>query len=94
MREEVVAIALEIVANEGVVVAVRDETDSLGQDRILNFNLFESDWTLLARDLGKAGDLVDQFALSHASQRKCVFGSEWQAVENRRQRETDQRHGE
>ncbi len=61
--QEVVAVALEIVANEAVVVAVGDEADALGEERILDFHLFESDRSLLARDLGEAGDLVDQLAL-------------------------------
>ena len=64
MGEEVVAIAFEIVANEGVVVAVRDEADAFGQERVLDLDLFEPDRPLLARDLGKTGELVDQLALA------------------------------
>ena len=64
MGEEVVAVALEIVADEVGVVAVGDEADALGEERILDLDLFEPDRALLARDLGKAGDLVDQFALA------------------------------
>ena len=64
MGEEVVAVALEVVADEGVVVAVGDEADALGEERILDFDLFEPDRALLARDFGQAGDLVDQLALA------------------------------
>ena len=64
MGEEVVAVALEIVADEVGVVAVGDEADALGEERILDLDLFEPDRALLARDLGEAGDLVDQFALA------------------------------
>ena len=63
MGEEVVAVALEIVADEVGVVAVGDEADALGEERIVDLDLFQPDRALLARDLGEAGDLVDQFAL-------------------------------
>ena len=64
MGEEVVAVALEIVADEGGVVAVGDEADALGEERVLDLDLFQPDRALLAGDLGEAGDLVDQFALA------------------------------
>ena len=64
MGEEVVAVALEIVANEVGVVAVGDEADALGEERILDLDLFQPDRALLAGDFGEAGDLVDQFALA------------------------------
>ncbi len=35
------------------VVAVGDEADALGEERIVDLDLFEADRTLLARDLGK-----------------------------------------
>ena len=44
------------------VVAVGDEAHALGEERVLDLLLFEPDRTLLARDLGEPGDLVDQFA--------------------------------
>ena len=62
MGEEVVAVALEIVADEVGVVAVGDEADALGEERIVRRDLFQADRPGLARDLGEAGDLVDQFA--------------------------------
>ena len=64
MGEEIVAIALEIVADEIGVVAVGDETDALGEERIVDLDLFQADRAVLARDLGEAGDLVDQLALA------------------------------
>ena len=70
MGEEVVAVALEIVADEIGVIAVGDEADALGQERVFDLDLFQSDRALLAGDLGKAGDLVDQLAL--ASCAACV----------------------
>ena len=56
MGEEVVAVALEIVADEIGVIAVGDEADALGEERILRRDLFEPDRTGLARDLGEAGE--------------------------------------
>src|SRR5262249_61468853 len=41
VRQEDVAIALHVVANEIDVIAVGDEADSLGQKRIFDFHLFE-----------------------------------------------------
>ena len=64
MGEEVVAVALEIVADEIGVVAVGDEANALGEERVVDLDLLEADRPLLARDLGEAGDLVDQFALA------------------------------
>ena len=46
------------------VVAVGDEANALGEERILDLDLFQADRALLARDFGKAGDLVDQLALA------------------------------
>jgi len=65
--EEIVAVALEVVADEGTVVAVGHEPYPLGQERVLDLHLLEPDRPLLARDLGEAGDLVDQLALAHAA---------------------------
>ena len=60
MGEKIVAVAFEIVADEIGVIAVGDEADALGEERILDLDLLQADRPLLARDLGKAGDLVDQ----------------------------------
>ena len=83
MAEKVVAVALEIVADEFGVVAVGDEADALGEIRILDLDLFEPDRPLLARDLGKAGDLVHQFALRDAAHGEDEFHAERQAVKDR-----------
>jgi hypothetical protein len=53
MGQEIVAVALEIVANEAGVVTVRDEADALGQERILDLHLLEPDRSGLAGDLGE-----------------------------------------
>ena len=63
MAQEIVAVALEIVADEFGVIAVGDEANALGEKRIFDLDLLQPDRALLARDLGEAGDLVDQFAL-------------------------------
>ena len=89
MGEEVVAIALEIVADEVRVVAVGDEADALGEERILDLDLFQPDRPLLARDLGEAGDLVDQLALRHAAHGEGVLHAERQAVHDRDERKAD-----
>ena len=68
---------------KAVVVAVGDEADALGEERILDLDLFQPDRALLARDLGEAGDLVDQFALGHAPHRERVSRAERQAVKDR-----------
>ena len=94
MGEEVVAVALEIVADEVVVVAVGDEPDALGQERVLDLDLFEPDRPLLARDLGQPRDLVDQFALGDAAHGEGEFRPERQAVEDRGERKADQGGGE
>ena len=66
MGEEVVAVALEIVADEIAVIAVGDEADALGEERVLDLDFFQPDRALLAGDFGEAGDFVDQVALAHA----------------------------
>ncbi len=63
MGEEDVAVALEIVADEIGVVAVRDVADALGEERVVDLDLLEPDRALLAGELGEARDLVDQLAL-------------------------------
>jgi len=81
MGEEVVAVALEIVTDEVGVIAVGDEADALGQERVLDLDLFQAHRTLLARDLGQRGDLVDQLALGGAPHGEGELGAERQAVE-------------
>jgi hypothetical protein len=94
MGEKVVAIALEIVANEGRIVAVGDEAHALGQERIFDLHAFEADRALLARDLRQSGKLVDQLALRDAAQGEGISGSERKPVEDRRQRKSDERRRE
>src|SRR5581483_10018706 len=66
MAQEIVAIPLEIVADEIAVIAVGDVTHALGEERILGLDALEPDRSLLARDLGKTRDFVDQIALRDA----------------------------
>jgi hypothetical protein len=80
MGEEVVAVALEIVADEIGVVAVGDETDAFGQERVFDLDFFEPDRSGLAGDFGKSRQFIDQFALGHAPHRKRKFSAEWQAM--------------
>jgi hypothetical protein len=80
--EEVVTVALKIVADEFGVVAVGDEADALGQKRVFDLDLLQADRSLLARDFGEAGDLIDQFALGHAPHGEGEFGAERQPVEH------------
>ena len=75
------------------IVAVGDETDTFGEERILDFDLFETDWSRLPRNFSEAGQFIDQIALTHAAQRESEFCPERQAMENRRKRKTDQSSG-
>src|SRR5262245_17560497 len=84
MRQKIVSVAFEIVPNEISVVAIRDETNALGKKRVLYFDLFKSDGSLLPRNLCQASQFVDQVALTHSAKRKGKFGAKRQAVENRR----------
>ena len=90
MCEEIVSVAFEIVANKIAVVAVGNEPDALGKERILYFDLFETDWSLLAGNFGQASQFVDQVALTHSAKRKGKFGAERQAMEDRREWEAYQ----
>ena len=92
--EEVVAVALEIVANEFGVVAVGDEADAFGQIRIFDLDLLQAERTLLAGDFGDGCDFVNQFALRQTPHGEGEFGAERQAVDDRAQGEADQRSGE
>src|SRR5262249_5887697 len=94
MGEEVVAVPLEIVADEMGTVTVSDEAHALGEERVFYFDLFETDRPLFARDFGQPRQFFDQFALAHAPQGKGKFGTKRQTVENRGKREADQRGGE
>ena len=88
--EKIVAIALQIVTDEFGVVAVGDEADALGQERITDLDLLQPDRPLLARDLGQSGDLIDELTLAHAAQRKGKFRAERQAVEDGGQGKADE----
>ena len=94
MGEEVVAVALEIVADEIRVVAVGDEADALGQERVFALDFFKTQGTLLARDFGDPRQFVDQLALGHAPHRKGEFGAERQPMHDGGERKTDKRGGE
>jgi hypothetical protein len=48
MSEKIVTIAFEVVANEAGVIAVGDEADAFGQERILDLDLLEPDRSRLA----------------------------------------------
>ncbi len=91
--EEDVAVALEIIADEIGIIAVGDEADAFGKEGIVDLDLLEPDRPLLAGEVGKAGDLVNQLALGGAAQREGELGAERQAVEDRVQREADQGRG-
>ena len=84
MREEVVAVALQVVADEIGVVAVGHEAHGLGEKRVVDLDLLEADRALLAHDIGEACDLVDQLAQAHAPHRERKLGAERQAMEDRR----------
>ena len=94
MGQEVVAVALEVVANEVGVVAVGDEADALGEERIVDLDLLEPDRSDLAGDLGDPGDLIDQLALGRVPHRERELGAERQAMEDRDERKPDQGGGE
>ena len=64
MGQEIVAVALEIVADERGVVAVGDEANSLREKRVFDLDFFQSDRSLFARDFSETGDLVYEFALA------------------------------
>ena len=93
MGEEVVAVALEIVADEIGVVAVGDEADAFGEEGIVGLDFFQADRPGLAGDFGDAGDFIDQFALGHAPHREGKFSAERQAVHDGGERKTDQSSG-
>src|SRR6185437_8054757 len=53
VSEEVVAVALEIVTNEIAVVAVRYKAHTLGEERVVDLELFQAQWPFFTRDLGQ-----------------------------------------
>src|SRR6185437_14241264 len=81
MHEEIVAVALEIVADEIEVVTVGDVADALGQERIIGLDLFEAHRTLLAGDLRDTGKLVDEVAGRQPAHREREFQAERQAMQ-------------
>ena len=83
MHQEIVAIALEIVADEFEIVAVGDVADSLGEERLVDLHLFQPDRTLLAGDLGDAGQFVDQIARREPAHGEGEFRAQRQAVQDR-----------
>ena len=76
MHQKVVAIAFQIVADEFEIIAVGDVANALGEERLVGFNLFKSDRSLLARNLGDAGEFVDQVARREPAHGKGEFGAE------------------
>ena len=68
MGQKIVAVALEIVADEIGVVTVRDEAYALGEKRVRDLDVFETHRAVLAHDFGKARKFVHQFALAGAAQ--------------------------
>ena len=91
MHQEIVAVALEIVADEFEVVAVGDVANSLGEERLVGVDLFQADRSLLAGDFGDAGEFVDQIARRQPAHREGEFRAERQAVQDRAERKPD--HG-
>jgi hypothetical protein len=89
--EELLALTLQIFADEIAIVAVGDVAHSLGKEGVLNLDLFQSDRSLLAGNLGKIGDLVDQFARRDPAHREHILHSERQSVEQARKRKPDER---
>ena len=55
MGDEVVAVALEIVADEVRIIAVGDEADAFGQERILDRDLFQPDRPCLRATSARPG---------------------------------------
>ena len=90
MSQKVVAIALEIVTDEIGVVTVGDEANALGQERIIDLDLFQANRTGLAGDFGNAGDFIDQFTLRHPPHREGEFEAKRRPMYDRCEREADQ----
>ena len=82
MHQEIVAVALEIVADEFEVVAVGDVADALGQERLVGLDLFQADRSLLAGDFRDAGEFVDEVARRQPAHGEGEFCAERQAVQD------------
>ena len=91
MHQEIVAVALEIVADELEIVAVGDVADALGEERLVGLDLFQADRPLLARDFRDAGEFVDEVARGQPAHGEGKFCAERQAVQDGHQRKPD--HG-
>ena len=87
MHQKIVAIAFEIVADEFEIVAVGDVTNSLGEERLVGFDFFQTDRTLLAGDFGDAGEFVDQIARRQPAHGEGEFRAERQTMQDRAQAE-------
>src|SRR5205085_6609718 len=94
MGEKVVAVALEVVADEIRVIAIRNEADALGKERIFGRDLLQPGRPGRARDLSQAGKLVDQFARTGAAQREREANAERQPVHHRDERKPGEGRGE
>jgi hypothetical protein len=90
MGQKVVAITFQIVADKAGIIAVGDKANSLREERILNVDLFEPDRPLLARNVGKSGQFIDEVTLGHAPHGEGEFGAQRQTMKNRGEREADQ----
>ncbi|MEY9734308.1 hypothetical protein ABH985_002097 [Bradyrhizobium ottawaense] len=91
VHEEVVAVALEIVADEVEVIAVGDVADALGEEGLVGLDLFQTHRALLAGDLGDAGEFVDEVVRRQAAHGEGELGAERKAVQECRERKAD--HG-
>ena len=90
MHQEIVAIALQIVADEFEIVAVGDVADSLGEERLVGLDLFQADRALLAGDFRDTGQFVDQIARRETAHGEGEFRAERHAVQDRAERKADQ----
>jgi len=93
MGEEIVAVAFQVVADEVGVIAVGDEADALAEKRVLGLDLFQADRACLARNIGNAGNLIDQVALRDPAQREDKLHPHRDAVKHRAQGKADQGRG-
>src|SRR6185437_10024728 len=91
MHQEIVAVALEIVADEIEIIAVGNEADTLGEERLVGLDLLQADRSLLARNLGDAGEFVDEVASREAAHGEDVLRPERQAMQDHAERKADHR---
>jgi hypothetical protein len=91
MHQEIVAVALEIVADEFHIVAVGDVADSLGEKRFVGLDLFQADRSLLAGDLGNARQFVDEVACRQPAHREGELRAKRQTVQHHAEGKAD--HG-